>query len=259
LNKIVGSIRLKVTQGNEVYVPLGESEPVKVRPGEFAMVDDEHVLCYLDSKQGQHTKIGYDTRNLLVYVQGNAETSGTYLDEALREICNLIVRFNGGSYKLLNPTDLSALNMKVAKVVEVLDHPGADKLYIFKVDMGSEERRLVAGLKPYYPDKNDLLGKQLVVLTNLQPVKLRGELSEGMLLAGDDGKDVGILNPLKSNPGDQVYVGDIREYKEDTVTFDQFMKYRLEAMDGKAYMEGLPLCTDTEEIKLEKVSNGRIR
>ncbi|HEX9914985.1 MAG TPA: methionine--tRNA ligase [Candidatus Bathyarchaeia archaeon] len=259
LDKVVGDVRLAVTRGDEVYVPLGDTEPARVKPGQFAMVDGEHVLCYLDAKQGQHTKIGYDTRNLLVYVQGNAETSGTYLENALREICDLIVRFNGGSYRVLNPTDLSALNLKVAKVTEVLDHPGADKLYILKVDLGSEQRQLCAGLKPYYPDRNDLLGKHLVVLTNLQPAILRGELSEGMLLAGDDGKDVGVLNPQKSKPGDQVYVGDIREYKTDIVSFDQFMKYRLEAVDGRAYMEGLPLHTEYEEIRLEKVRNGRIR
>jgi methionine--tRNA ligase beta chain len=223
------------------------------------MVDQEHVLCYLDAKQGQHTKIGYDTSNLLVYVQGSPETSGTYLDAALREICDLIVRFNGGAYRLLNPTDLSALNLKVGRVTEVLDHPGADKLYILKVDLGSEERQLCAGLKPYYPNKGGLLGKHLVVLTNLQPATLRGEPSDGMLLAGDDGKDVGILNPQKSKPGDQVYVGDIREYKSDIVTFDQFMKYRLEARGGVAYMEGQRLHTDTEDVKLEKVRDGRIR
>jgi methionyl-tRNA synthetase len=259
LDKVVGDVRLAVTRGDEVYVPLGETEPAKVRSGQFAMVDQEHVLCYLDAKQGQHTKIGYDTSNLLVYVQGSPETSGTYLDAALREICDLIVRFNGGAYRLLNPTDLSALNLKVGRVTEVLDHPGADKLYILKVDLGSEERQLCAGLKPYYPDKGGLLGKHLVVLTNLQPATLRGEPSDGMLLAGDDGKDVGILNPQKSKPGDQIYVGDIREYKSDIITFDQFMKYRLEARGGVAYMEGQRLHTDTEDVKLEKVRDGRIR
>ena len=235
------------------------TEPVKVPSGKFAMVDDEHVLCWLDIKQGQHTKVGFDTRNLLVYVQGNRETGAMYLEDALREICDLIVRFNGGEYEVLNPTDLGALNMKVARVTEVMDHPGADKLYILRVDLGGEERRLVAGLKPYYPDRGSLLGKHLVVVTNLEPARLRGELSEGMLLAGDDGRDVGILNPQASEPGDQVYVGDVEEYGTDTITFDRFMKYRLEAVDGVAYMEGLPLHTDAEEIRLEKVVNGRIR
>jgi methionyl-tRNA synthetase len=259
LDKVVGDVGLKVTRGGEVYVPLGETESMKIPSGKFAMMDEEHVLCWLDAKQGQHTKIGFDTRNLLVYVQGNSETSSMYLENALREICDLIVHYSGGEYEVLNPTDLGALDMKVAKVTDVLDHPSGDKLYILKIDLGGEERRLVAGLKPYYPDRNDLLGKHLVVLTNLQPARLRGELSEGMLLAGDDGKDVGILNPQASKPGDQVYVGDVKEYSSDTITFDQFMKYRLEAVDGMAYMEGMPLHTDAEEIRLEKIVNGRIR
>lgn len=259
LDRTVGNIRLKVTQGNEVYVPLGETEKMKVPPGKFAFVDDEHVMCWLDVKQGQHTKIGYDSQNLLVYVQGNSETSGKYLDDAITEICENIVKFNGGKYRLLNPTDLSALNLKVAKVTEIKDHPGADRLYIMKIDLGTETRQLCAGLKPYYPDKNDLLGKHLVVLTNLQPAKLRGELSEGMLLAGDDGKNVGILNPQLSSPGNQVYVEGITRYKTDLISFPEFRKYSLEAVEGKAYLEGQLLRTDTEEISLEKVKNGKIR
>jgi methionine--tRNA ligase beta chain len=259
LDKIEGDLKLKVTDGNEVYVPLGEKKETSVPQGKFAFVDDEHVLCFLDVKQGQHTKIGYDTRNLLVYVQGNSETSGRYLDEALKEICENIVKYNGGTYELLNTTDLSLLNLKVGKVTEVLDHPDADKLYILKVDLGGECRQLCAGLKPFYPYRNDLLGKNLVVLTNLQPARLRGQLSEGMLLAGDDGKSVGVLNPHRSNPGDQVYVDDIKEYQTCMITFDQFMKYKLEAIDGKAYMEGLPLRTDSEEINVERVMNGRVR
>ncbi|MCW4050281.1 MAG: methionine--tRNA ligase [Candidatus Bathyarchaeota archaeon] len=259
LDKVTDNVRLKVTQGNEVYIPLGETERMKVPPGKFAMVDDEHVMCWLDVKQGQHTKIGYDSKNLIIYVQGNSETSGRYLDDAITEICENIVKYNGGSYRLLNPTDLSALNLKVAKVTEVLDHSGADKLYIIKIDLGDEQRQLCAGLKPYYPDRNDLLGKHLVVLTNLQPAKLRGELSEGMLLAGDDGENVGILNPQNSKPGDQVYVGDIREYKNDLIDFSAFMKYTFEAKNGKAYLEGLQLTTDAEEITLEKVTDGKIR
>ena len=160
---------------------------------------------------------------------------------------------------MVNPSDISALNLKVAKVTEIKDHPGADKLYIMKIDLGDEERQLCAGLKPYYPDPNDLLGKKLVVVTNLEPTKLRGELSEGMLLAGDDGVDVGVLIPKNSQVGDRVYVDGVTEFKEDKISFSQFVKYTFEARDGKAYLQGKPLKTDSEEITLEKVVNGRIR
>ncbi len=104
-----------------------------------------------------------------------------------------------------------------------------------------------------------MLGKNLVVVTNLEPAKLRGELSEGMLLAGDDGENVGVLTPKASKPGDQVYIEGVTEFKTDKITFDDFMKYTFEARDGKAYLQGKPLKTDSEEITLEKVKNGRIR
>jgi len=259
LDNVKGDVRLTVTQGNELYIPLGETEPVKLQPGKFAIVDEEKVLCWLDVKQGQHTKIGMDSRNLLLYVQGNAATSTLYLEEAITEMCELITKYAGGTYRLLNAVDISAVNIKVAKVVEIKDHPGADKLYVLKIDLGDEQRQLCAGLKPYYPDPNDLLGKHLAVVTNLKPAKLRGELSEGMLLAGDDGVNVGILNPQKSKPGDQVYVDGVTEYKTDLIEFGDFMKYTLEAREGKAYLMGMQMKTDSEEITLEKVVNGRIR
>ncbi|HHL41611.1 MAG TPA: hypothetical protein ENJ36_02990, partial [Candidatus Bathyarchaeota archaeon] len=186
-------------------------------------------------------------------------TTGLYLEEAITEMCELITKYCGGKYRLLNKTDISALNLKVAKVTDIQNHPNADKLYILKIDLGDEKRQLCAGLKPYYPDPNDLLNKHLVVVTNLEPAKLRGELSEGMLLAGDDGENVGILNPQKSSPGDQVFVEGVSEYKTDKIGFNDFMKYTLEAKDGYAYLQGKQLQTSTEKIKLEKVVNGRIR
>jgi methionine--tRNA ligase beta chain len=159
----------------------------------------------------------------------------------------------------VNPTDISALSLKVAKVTEIKDHPRANKLYLLKIDLGNEQRQLCAGLKPYYPDPNDLLGKNLVVVTNLEPAKLRGELSEGMLLAGDDGTDVGVLTPKKSKPGDRVYVDGISDFKDEIISFEEFLKYTFEARDGKAYLHGKQLKTDHEEITLEKVKNGLIK
>ena len=259
LDNIKGNLRLAVTKGKELYIPLGGTEPEKVQAGKFAFMDDEKILCWLDVKQGQHTKTGLDSKNLLLYVQGNSETTGLYLEEAITEMCELITKYCGGKYRLLNKTDISALNLKVAKVTDIQNHPNADKLYILKIDLGDEQRQLCAGLKPYYPDPNDLLGKHLVVVTNLEPAKLRGELSEGMLLAGDDGENVGILNPQKSSPGDQVFVEGVTDYKNDKIGFSDFMKYTLEAKDGYAYIQGKQLQTSTEKIKLEKVVNGRIR
>jgi len=92
----------------------------------------------------------------------------------------------------------------VGTVKSVEPHPNADKLYVMKVDLGGEERQLVAGLKPYYTAE-ELNGKQLVVVANLEPAVLRGVESQGMLLAAQEGDDVVIVSPERPmKPGAKV-------------------------------------------------------
>ena len=82
--------------------------------------------------------------------------------------------------------DFMMVEMRACKISAIEDHPDADKLYVVKVDDGTADGRTIcAGLKPYY-SKEEMLGKQVVVVCNLQPRKLRGVMSEGMLLAADD-------------------------------------------------------------------------
>ena len=78
--------------------------------------------------------------------------------------------------------DFVKVKMRVGKVIEASDHPNADKLIVMKVDLGDEQRQLCAGLKGHYtPDQ--LVGRNLVVVTNLAPRMMRGVESQGMLLA----------------------------------------------------------------------------
>ncbi len=88
--------------------------------------------------------------------------------------------------------EFKKIQLKVGRIIEVIDHPKADKLYVLRVDMGGEIRTLVAGIKPWYR-KEELLDKYIIVLANLEPKKIRGVTSEGMLLAADDGENVSIL------------------------------------------------------------------
>ncbi len=155
--------------------------------------------------------------------------------------------------------DPAAINLRVAEVVEVRDHPQADKLYVLKIDLGTEQRQLCAGLKPYYPEKADLLGKHLVVVTNLKPAKLRGELSQGMLLAADNGKEVGVLNAPASRPGTQVTVEGATGYSMAEITIEELQSFKLEAKGGKPYLEGKVLRTPEGEVAIDRVSDGKIR
>jgi methionyl-tRNA synthetase len=96
------------------------------------------------------------------------------------------------------------LDLRVGTVTEVADHPNADKLLVLDVNLGDERRRLVAGLKGHYTPE-ELTGKRVVVVTNLEPATLRGVESRGMLLACQDGDRVVILTPERdAAPGSPV-------------------------------------------------------
>ena len=100
--------------------------------------------------------------------------------------------------------DFSKLDLRVATVVAAEPHPNADRLLKLEIDLGCEKRQICAGIKQYYPPE-DLVGKQVVVVSNLQPRMIRGELSNGMLLAassqdGDELRDIVLLEPCKQVP-----------------------------------------------------------
>ena len=81
--------------------------------------------------------------------------------------------------------DFAKIQLRVARVIEVTEHPNADKLIVLKVDLGDEQRTICAGIKAHYAPE-ELLGKNIVVVANLAPRKLRGIESHGMLLAAHD-------------------------------------------------------------------------
>jgi len=96
--------------------------------------------------------------------------------------------------------EFKKIEMVVGTIQSIEDHPNADKLYVMKVDLGEgEPRQLVAGLKPYYA-REALLGKRIVVVTNLAPAVLRGVESNGMLLAAQSGDRVIILTTDEDMP-----------------------------------------------------------
>lgn len=125
-------------------------------------------------------------------------------------------------------------NLKVARIEDVEDHPDADKLYVLNIDMG-EKRQLVAGLKGHY-SKEELKGKNIVVLSNLKPAKLKGIKSEGMLLAASDDKDVRVLSP-EGEPGDQVYIGSSQPY-EGKISIKELQRYPMTVNDGNVFCNG---------------------
>lgn len=95
--------------------------------------------------------------------------------------------------------DFARLDLRVARVLAAEKHPNAEKLLRLQIDTGDGERQIVAGIAAYYAPE-DLVGRLIVVVKNLKPAKLRGEMSHGMLLAASGPDQVTVLTPLADVP-----------------------------------------------------------
>ncbi|MCD6330832.1 MAG: methionine--tRNA ligase [Thermoplasmata archaeon] len=152
----------------------------------------------------------------------------------------------------------SKLDLRVAKIIKVEDHPNADKLYILELDVGElGKRRIVAGIKPWYK-KEELIGKKIVLLANLKPAKIRGVKSEGMLLAVDRAGEA-VLLLANAKEGSGVFVEGIESNPAEKISYEEFAKVEMKSKDGKVEYKGKFLRDETGEIKIFKqVEDGHI-
>ena len=88
--------------------------------------------------------------------------------------------------------EFAQLELRVAKVLEARPHPNAERLVLLQIDVGDEQKQIVAGIRQHYTSEQ-LVGKLIVVVNNLEPAMLRGETSSGMLLAATSGERVILL------------------------------------------------------------------
>jgi len=155
---------------------------------------------------------------------------------------------------IVDSDPFSKLDLRVAKIVEVKDHPQADKLYVLQLDLGSLGRRtIVAGIKPFYT-QDELHGKSIIIVSNLKPAKLRGIESKGMLLAAED--DLGVcslLNPKDATPGSEIIVEGVPREPVSVLELDDFRKViMIIADDQKAMYDGKPLKSKTDTVVADK-------
>jgi len=101
--------------------------------------------------------------------------------------------------------DFAKLELRVAKVIDARPHPNADKLLLLQIDVGGETKQIVAGIRQHYTPEQ-MVGRLIVVVNNLEPAILRGESSQGMLLAATSGEKVVLLQPadVECIPGAKV-------------------------------------------------------
>ncbi len=151
-----------------------------------------------------------------------------------------------GANRTLNETPaidgLPPLRIGAGRVVSVTNHPSADKLYVLEVELGeASPRKIVAGIRPYYlPDQ--LKGKLVLLLTNLEPRTIRSVTSEGMLLAADDGGRAIVVSPPDSTPPGTLISGAMAE--APTIPYAEFDKTPL--LIGRVMEGGSATETDVE-------------
>ncbi len=103
IDKVRGNITLRLTKGNETFIPLGKSEPTAVFPGEYGYIDDgNNVICRLEVLQVEPTKVTTETKDVFVIIEGNANTNVESVKETAEEVCKLITKFCGGTSSFLS-------------------------------------------------------------------------------------------------------------------------------------------------------------
>lgn len=144
------------------------------------------------------------------------------------------------------PSEVEALShppvpdLRVAKVLDARDHPNADRLLVMEIDLGSEQRQIVGGIVGHY-EPEQLVGLPLVVVANLQHAKLRGEVSQGMLLAAENEEgELGVLLAPDAPPGTPLRIPH-GPPPDAEITFKGFHENTLLAGPNGVTLNGSPL------------------
>ena len=102
--------------------------------------------------------------------------------------------------------DFVKLDLRVATIIQAELHPNADRLLKLQIDLGSEQRQICAGIREFV-NPETLVGKQIITLANLEPRKIRGEISNGMLLAASEMDGEALKNVILLQPSAQLPAG----------------------------------------------------
>jgi tRNA-binding protein len=92
--------------------------------------------------------------------------------------------------------DFKKLELRVAEIETAAPHPNADRLYVLGIKVGEVRKQIVAGIRKHYTEE-ELKGKKIIVINNLEPAVIRGVESNGMLLAASEGELLAVVTPDK--------------------------------------------------------------
>ena len=156
--------------------------------------------------------------------------------------------------------------LKVSKIVKVEKHPGGDKLYILTLDCGEEEPRvIVSSIVPFYKEE-ELLGHNIVLVSNLKPANFRGVKSRGMLLAASDPTAEDPHSTCEVIFADDIEPGTVLKYEgegdsEKVTTYlkpEHFFEMPMKTIDGFVTIEGRKIGHDGKFLSVSKYVNGNV-
>lgn len=159
----------------------------------------ENEAVWEDAKSWGLLPIGIEVKKgNIIFPRLDIKKELVRLDEANQKLIDERAKKKGEVEEVaenISIDDFAKCQFRVAEVIECENHPKADKLLVLKLKIGEETRQVVSGIKKWYKAE-DLVGKKVIAIVNLEPVKLRGVESQGMVLAAED--DEGNLSLLST-------------------------------------------------------------
>ena len=178
------------------------------------------------------------------------------------EIENLRLKFAGSQADRIGTPDMfqRRVDLRVARITQVEKHPKADRLYIETIRVGDEVRKIVSGLVPYYTEE-ELMGRNILLVYNLKPAKLRGVESHGMLLAAQSGSTVEVIFADHGKPGDRVIVEGAKPPSGEAgeITIDEFFEIPIVVKNRTLLVEASPLTVGGKPLMTQEVEDGEVQ
>jgi len=210
----------------------------------------DKIFKQLNIKEGDVKELG--KLSIKKHKVGKAEILFNKLED--RYVATLRKKFSGKQ----EPELFSKLDLVVGKIESVEKHPNADKLYIEKINIGTEQRQIVSGLANHYKP-NELVGKNIILVKNLKSAKLRGVESYGMLLAAEKGKELKILEAPKSKPGSVVSAEEITPNPDKEIDINLFQQIKLTTKQGRIIYKGHKLRTEHGDVVCNIEDNAEVK
>ncbi|USG65890.1 methionine--tRNA ligase [Brevibacillus ruminantium] len=162
----------------------------------FPRLDVEAELAFIDDSTAEARRQAEENKKKQEALKGEASVNETKNEAAAKAEA---AEKPADSKEEIGIDDFGKVELRVAQVVECAKHPNADKLLILQLNLGYEKRQVVSGIAKYYTPE-EMVGKKVILVANLKPVKLRGELSQGMILAASAGDQLTLATVDPSMP-----------------------------------------------------------